>query len=59
MIREVKTIDTSDVMENMEVAEFIKYSKFGYNYVLFDSPKDIELKKGMVINLNGECTNNI
>lgn len=54
MIKEIKTIEPSDVMEKMEVAEFLQYSKYGYNYVLFDSPKDIEVKKGMVINLNGE-----
>lgn len=50
----IKTIEPSDVMEKMEISEFLQYSKYGYNYVLFDSPKNIELKKGMVINLNGE-----
>jgi hypothetical protein len=54
MDKQLGTIDPNDVLEKMSNEEFIKFSKMGYNYVMFEAPKNTVLRKGSVICMNGE-----
>ena len=53
MTDKVAVIEPEDVFEKLSLEEFVKFSKYGFNYVMFHSNKKM-VRKGDIINLDGE-----
>lgn len=53
MADNIATVEPEDVFEKMSLEEFINFSKYGFNYVMFHSTKKM-VRKGDIVNLDGE-----
>ena len=53
MTDNVAVVEPEDMIEHMCLEEFVKFSKYGFNYVMFQSTKK-QIRKGDIINLDGE-----
>lgn len=53
MTDNIATVEPEDVFEKMSLEEFVNFSKYGFNYVMFHSTKKM-VRKGDIVNLDGE-----
>lgn len=53
MSDKIAVVEPEDVLEAMSLEEFIKFSKYGFNYVMFHSTKKM-VRKGDIVNIDGE-----
>lgn len=53
MADNIATVEPEDVFEKMSLEEFVNFSKYGFNYVMFHSTKKM-VRKGDIVNLDGE-----